>query len=318
MDLVESAVLYATLPALTVPHFLAAAIVHAAQHTRGHLLIVLLADFFDAGDDLSHTGAWDEVQQLLTFVYVQGTKVAQDMGKLLMEIDVLLQGPRDPLPEPRVPPARVFRVEGDPAPLPPPLAELPQETLPRGPSPPPPVPPAPVSGPDPAPTPPLFPVVVLGGTFDHLHAGHKILLSMAAWIASEKLIVGVTDDALLTRKANAAVLEPLAQRTAAVRAFLRAFRPHLTYDVVPISDVYGPTGWDANIQALVVSKETVSGAAAIARHRAAHALPALQTFIIDVISATSTNLSDADVELLKQTKMSSTYIREWIVATGKQ
>jgi hypothetical protein len=40
--------------------------------------------------------------------------------------------------------------------------------------------------------PSLFSVVVLGGTFDHLHAGHKILLSMGAWIASEKIIVGVT------------------------------------------------------------------------------------------------------------------------------
>lgn len=40
--------------------------------------------------------------------------------------------------------------------------------------------------------PPAYPVVALGGTFDHLHAGHKILLSMGAWIASEKLIVGVT------------------------------------------------------------------------------------------------------------------------------
>lgn len=35
-------------------------------------------------------------------------------------------------------------------------------------------------------------VAVIGGTFDHLHAGHKVLLSMAAWIAEEKLIVGVT------------------------------------------------------------------------------------------------------------------------------
>ena len=40
--------------------------------------------------------------------------------------------------------------------------------------------------------PPLYPVVALGGTFDHLHAGHKILLSMGAWIAKEKLIIGVT------------------------------------------------------------------------------------------------------------------------------
>lgn len=41
-------------------------------------------------------------------------------------------------------------------------------------------------------SPSLFPVIALGGTFDHLHAGHKILLSMAAWIASEKIIVGIT------------------------------------------------------------------------------------------------------------------------------
>lgn len=40
--------------------------------------------------------------------------------------------------------------------------------------------------------PSTYPVVALGGTFDHLHAGHKILVSMGAWIAEEKLIVGVT------------------------------------------------------------------------------------------------------------------------------
>lgn len=38
----------------------------------------------------------------------------------------------------------------------------------------------------------VYPVSVLGGTFDYLHPGHKILLSMAAWITTSKLIVGVT------------------------------------------------------------------------------------------------------------------------------
>ncbi|KAJ6525599.1 hypothetical protein B0H19DRAFT_1197913 [Mycena capillaripes] len=317
MDFVESAVLYASVAELSVPHFLATAIVHAAQRTRTHLLIVLLADFFDSNHSISHTACWNNVQQLLTFVYVQATKVAQDAGRLLMDIDVLLLGPNDPLPERLVPPELVFRVEGDSGPLPASLASIQTQTLPRSPSPAL-VPNAPTSTPPDADTPSLFPVVALGGTFDHLHAGHKILLSMAAWIAAHKLIVGVTDDVLLTRKAHAAALEPLAHRTAAVRAFLSAFKPALVADVVPINDVYGPTGWDANIQALVVSKETASGAAAIASHRAAHDLPALKTFTIDVISATSTNLSDADADLLKQTKMSSTYIREWIVANGKQ
>ena len=34
--------------------------------------------------------------------------------------------------------------------------------------------------------------VALGGTFDHLHAGHKILLSMTAWITSHRVVCGVT------------------------------------------------------------------------------------------------------------------------------
>jgi pantetheine-phosphate adenylyltransferase len=37
------------------------------------------------------------------------------------------------------------------------------------------------------------------------------------------------------------------------------FKPSLVYEIVPIHDVYGPTAADPNIQALVVSMETVSG-----------------------------------------------------------
>ena len=40
------------------------------------------------------------------------------------------------------------------------------------------------------------------------------------------------------------------------------FRPDLEYELVDLQDVCGPTGSDPDIQALVVSKETLSGAAA--------------------------------------------------------
>ena len=42
-------------------------------------------------------------------------------------------------------------------------------------------------------------------------------------------------------------------------------------------------------------------------------LPALRTFVIDVISHQSARLDAEDMELLRQTKMSSTFIRGWIV-----
>ncbi len=52
----------------------------------------------------------------------------------------------------------------------------------------------------------------------------------------------------------------------------------------------------------------------VAKYREAHSLPALQTFVIDVISSSDAKLEHDDIEMLKQTKMSSTFIREWIAA----
>lgn len=70
----------------------------------------------------------------------------------------------------------------------------------------------------------------------------------------------LAEDALLQRKANKELLEPIDVRMNKVREFLKLFRPGLIYDIVPIHDVYGPTAVEPNIQALVVSKETLKGA----------------------------------------------------------
>jgi pantetheine-phosphate adenylyltransferase len=37
-----------------------------------------------------------------------------------------------------------------------------------------------------------FEQVAVGGTFDHMHSGHKILLTMTALLASKKLYCGIT------------------------------------------------------------------------------------------------------------------------------
>ena len=42
--------------------------------------------------------------------------------------------------------------------------------------------------------------VCVGGTFDYLHVGHKLLLSLAAYCASERLVCGVSDAPLLQKK----------------------------------------------------------------------------------------------------------------------
>ncbi|KAI0256648.1 Nucleotidylyl transferase [Lactifluus subvellereus] len=336
------ALLLATVNDLSTPCFLAPAIAGAARCVRDRLVIILFSRLFNTGRrprspfagrsektrrrdssgsvrsdssaGVSHTECWDDIQRFLTYVYVQTTTVAQELDNVLLLVDVLLRGFDEDLSEDFGKDFDVvIRIEGDciPVPLPRSVMSLrtawskpgdhvfDSETIPGSPT---------VPGSDPS----THPVVALGGTFDHLHAGHKILLSMAAWIADEKVIVGVTDDALLTKKDNRDVLESLPERIQGVRRFMELFKPSLVYDIVPINDVYGPTATDPNIQALVVSKETASGG------QAGKGLPPLKTFVIDVISHNSRLLDVEDVEVLKQAKMSSTYIRQWIVSRQKR
>lgn len=85
----------------------------------------------------------------------------------------------------------------------------------------------------------------------------------------------------------------------------------------------------------MVSKETVSGAEAsmsclvlrtltkiepssVTLHRQKHNLPPLQVFLIDVISATHASLDHDDAVWLKDNKLSSTFIRQWIVDHDNQ
>ena len=100
----DKSVLYARLAAIEhVPHYLARPIALAASKTRRQLRIVLVSPLFDPGRPREQsalgTTRWDQVQSVLTYVYVQATKVAQEMGKILMDVDVLLRGENESLPE---------------------------------------------------------------------------------------------------------------------------------------------------------------------------------------------------------------------------
>lgn len=98
-------------------------------------------------------------------------------------------------------------------------------------------------------------VACLGGTFNRLHAGHRLLLKTAFEIA-DSVFVGVTSDALVRRLrgARAQEVRPYAEREALVRRLLEGYAGD-RWTVASLDDPYTPVRRE-EFDAIVVSPET--------------------------------------------------------------
>ncbi|XP_022196494.1 bifunctional coenzyme A synthase [Nilaparvata lugens] len=135
--------------------------------------------------------------------------------------------------------------------------------------------------------------VVLGGTFDRLHTGHKILLSEAVLHCQKKITVGVTDSEMLKTKKLWELIEPTEVRIKNVREFLQEIEPRLEYEVVSISDMYGPTKDDPTFEMIVVSAETVRGSAKVNEVRVQNGLNQLEVHSVPLLPE---NHKDDEIE----------------------
>ncbi|KAL9129604.1 MAG: hypothetical protein Q9217_001992 [Psora testacea] len=192
--------------------------------------------------------------------------------------------------------------------------------------------------------------VAVGGTFDHLHAGHKLLLTMTAFTlhgAIEErmcLTIGITGDELLNKKQYIEELEGWNQRQATVKAFLLdllefippshalqetkittesdsrgrevvdIFYSGLRIRYAEIFDPYGPTITDPDITALVISAETRAGGDAVNNKRQEKgwsSLEVLQVDVLDMEMVDTQSTSNGDHKDF-QNKLSSTEIRSRI------
>ncbi|ODV72675.1 putative pantetheine-phosphate adenylyltransferase CYBJADRAFT_140471, partial [Cyberlindnera jadinii NRRL Y-1542] len=110
-----------------------------------------------------------------------------------------------------------------------------------------------------------------------------MLLTAAAFVTKTKLIIGVTDHELLKNKKYPELLQSYDERVKVITKFVRRIKPNLNVDPVPIRDVCGPTGTIADIDSLIVSRETIKGAEFINKTRLERGFSELKVHIINVI-----------------------------------
>ena len=71
----------------------------------------------------------------------------------------------------------------------------------------------------------------MGGTFDHLHSGHKLLLTMALAHTDTRLIIGITSQEMLSKKLHFDLIESFETRKSKVAAFCNKISPGVTVDI---------------------------------------------------------------------------------------
>lgn len=124
--------------------------------------------------------------------------------------------------------------------------------------------------------------VVTGGTFDILHDGHRALLGTAFALRPARVLIGLTTDRM-AREARAKV-NPYSIRERNLRTFLRAHGWRRS-QIDAIDDPFGPADDVADLDAIVVSAERSTVAAALNEARSAKGLAPLTVHVVPMVLA---------------------------------
>ena len=129
-----------------------------------------------------------------------------------------------------------------------------------------------------------FRKVAVGGTFDELHRGHKVIL-MKAFEIGERVMIGLCSDEFAEKLSKPHVTAPYEERLRELKTFLNNLGLSGRAEIIPLNDPFGPTLAESCIEALVVSEETRSTALKINEKRRKAGLPPLTIVTINMVPA---------------------------------
>jgi pantetheine-phosphate adenylyltransferase len=123
--------------------------------------------------------------------------------------------------------------------------------------------------------------VAVGGSFDPLHDGHKVLLGKACELSRNgELLIGLTSDEMVKKKGHK--VRDYKSRLSDVRRFILA--QGIDPAIVRLDEPYGPTVND-DFDFIVVSPETLPGALKINEIREKKALRHIKIVLVDYVLA---------------------------------
>ena len=128
-----------------------------------------------------------------------------------------------------------------------------------------------------------FRKVVVGGTFDRLHLGHKALLRKAFEVG-KYVYVGLTSDEMIKGKPYADKILPYELRLRDLLKFMEV-NGYSNYRVIKIHNAIGFAGEMKSLEAIVVSEETYKGALVVNRAREERGLKPLEIVVIPIIKS---------------------------------
>ncbi len=130
----------------------------------------------------------------------------------------------------------------------------------------------------------------MGGTFDHLHEGHKFLLKIALSI-SESVEIGLTTQKLLEKKKYYSKLEDYKTRQEKLKDFIKSFAKLERINIVEIKnwDDINKYAQDPEYEGLVVSQETYENAVKLNENRERKGFKPLVLIVIPLLKDKDNN-----------------------------